>query len=205
MQSAKFPKFREKVAQGQINLLTDTIKIAIIDINAWTLLAISGATNAGPIVITTGSAHGLVTGDEVFIWGVAGNTAANGYWKVTVLTTTTFSLDGSTGNGAYSAGMDFVIKLNSFEFLGDIDAGARVALSGALTGKAITRGYFTSATPLWSLPNGNTVELVVWFKDTGNVATSPLCAVGAIISVTPIDPDGSANLVMNVSNFHFRV
>lgn len=205
MQSAKFPKFREKIAQGLINLLTDNIKIAIIDINAWTLPTISGASNEGPIVITTDSAHGLTTGDEVFIWGVAGNTAANGYWKVTVLSSTTFSLDGSTGNGAYSGGTDFLIKLNDYEFLGDIDAGARVALSGNLAGKAVARGYFTSNTPRWDLPDGEPIELVVHFKDTGNAATSPLIHLSANSPNFPQDPDGSTDLIMNVLNFHFRV
>ncbi len=66
---------------------------------------ITGATNASPIVITTSLAHGLVTGQRVFIQGVTGNTAANGYSQpITVLTATTFQLNGSTGNGAFVAG-----------------------------------------------------------------------------------------------------
>lgn len=60
-------------------------------------------TNATPIVVTTG-VHGLVTGASVTITGVGGNTAANGSWPITVLSTTTFSLDGSVGNGAYTSG-----------------------------------------------------------------------------------------------------
>jgi len=38
---------------------------------------------------------------------VEGNTAANGDWEVTVLTADTFSLNGSTGNGAYTSGGTF--------------------------------------------------------------------------------------------------
>jgi hypothetical protein len=64
---------------------------------------ITGATNAAPIVITS-AAHGLVTQKRVAIYQVAGNTAANFSWRVTVLTADTFSLDGSTGNGAYAGG-----------------------------------------------------------------------------------------------------
>lgn len=60
-------------------------------------------TNASPIVVTTG-VHGLATGASVTISGVGGNTAANGSWPITVLSTTTFSLDGSVGNGAYTSG-----------------------------------------------------------------------------------------------------
>lgn len=65
--------------------------------------AVTGATNATPIVITA-VAHGLTTGEQVYIQGVGGNTAANGLWTVTVLTADTFSLNTSVGNGAYTSG-----------------------------------------------------------------------------------------------------
>lgn len=65
---------------------------------------ITGATNASPIVVTTASAHGLGTGQTVYISGVVGNTAANGSFSATVTSSTTFSLDTSTGNGAYTSG-----------------------------------------------------------------------------------------------------
>lgn len=69
---------------------------------------ITGATNAGPIVITE-TAHGRATGDKVTIAGVGGNTAANNtyanpYWTITYVDANTYSLDGSVGNGAYTAG-----------------------------------------------------------------------------------------------------
>lgn len=66
-------------------------------------LAVTGATNATPIVVTTAT-HGLETGDKVTIAGVGGNTAADGDWEVTVISTTTFSLKGSVGNGSYTTG-----------------------------------------------------------------------------------------------------
>jgi len=63
-------------------------------------IAIASSTNASPIVVTTSVAHGLNTGDQCSIDGHATNTAANGLWAaIVVLTTTTFSLTGSTGNG----------------------------------------------------------------------------------------------------------
>jgi len=65
---------------------------------------VTAATNATPIVVTTGTAHGLQTGDKVTISGVLGNTSANGSFSATVTSTTTFSLDGSSGNGAYTSG-----------------------------------------------------------------------------------------------------
>lgn len=70
---------------------------------------ISSSTNATPIVITTSSAHGLVTGDYVMITGHSTNTNANGVWKVgTTPTGTSFQIlqiDGTntTGNGVGGA------------------------------------------------------------------------------------------------------
>ena len=66
--------------------------------------SIRGATNASPIEIATGIPHGLSDGDTVAIKGVSGNTAANGWWKITVRSPTTFALDGSNGNGTYDGG-----------------------------------------------------------------------------------------------------
>ena len=67
-------------------------------------LTVSGASNTSPIVITTSAAHGLTTDDYVTVASVGGNTAANISAKVVVLTSTTFQLVGTTGNGAYTSG-----------------------------------------------------------------------------------------------------
>ncbi|WP_146408387.1 dockerin type I domain-containing protein [Allorhodopirellula heiligendammensis] len=64
---------------------------------------IDNATNASPIVVTTATGNAFRTGDLVRITGVQGNTAANGEFTVTQINSTTFSLNGSVGNGAYSA------------------------------------------------------------------------------------------------------
>lgn len=69
---------------------------------------VAGASNASPIVIDD-VAHGLQTGDKVYMTGVGGNTAANNtyanpYWTVTRVNADQFSLDDSTGNAAWTAG-----------------------------------------------------------------------------------------------------
>ena len=64
---------------------------------------ISGATNASPIVVAATS-HGFSNNDVVSITGVAGNTAANGIWQITYIDGNSFSLNSSTGNGAYTSG-----------------------------------------------------------------------------------------------------
>lgn len=67
-------------------------------------VAISAATAATPIEITTSAVHGRATGDIVLIRDVQGNSAANGYWKITYVSTTKFTLDGSAGTVAYTTG-----------------------------------------------------------------------------------------------------
>lgn len=65
--------------------------------------SITGATNAAPIEITS-AGHGLASGQFVVIDGIVGNTAANGFHRITVTGPDTFELDGTTGNGAYGGG-----------------------------------------------------------------------------------------------------
>lgn len=83
--------------------------------NARSNGVITGATNATPIVITSTS-HGLATNDIVVIRNVLGNTAANGQYRITVLTANTFSLQtlaavNIAGSGAYTSGGRWV-KVN---------------------------------------------------------------------------------------------
>ena len=69
-----------------------------------TTRTVTAATNASPIQITTSAANALTTGQTVTISGVTGNTAANGTWIITVINSTNFTLNSSTGNGAYISG-----------------------------------------------------------------------------------------------------
>jgi hypothetical protein len=76
--------------------------------NGWTGDAVSvlAATNASPIAITTASpTNSLITGSQVTITSVNGNTAANVAGNfIHVIDSTHFTLDGTTGNGAYTGG-----------------------------------------------------------------------------------------------------
>jgi hypothetical protein len=70
-------------------------------------VAITGTTDATPIVVTTGAAHGYENGDQVYITGVATMTSINGkYFTVANKTATTFELSGTTapGSGAGTGG-----------------------------------------------------------------------------------------------------
>ena len=78
-------------------------------ISPFNIQTILTATNATPIVCTTSLAHGYSTGDVILAANGTGNTAINGYWKITVTNSTTFSLDNSSGNGTYSGSSASII------------------------------------------------------------------------------------------------
>lgn len=59
---------------------------------------------AGLVRITTGAAHGLVTGDVANVYGVNGVAAANTRAAVTVVNTTTVDLLGTSFSGAHAGG-----------------------------------------------------------------------------------------------------
>jgi hypothetical protein len=67
---------------------------------------VSAATQANPVVITTSLAHGYTTADSIYIASATGMTDINGQWTITVLSPTTFELDGLDGTGfaAYNVG-----------------------------------------------------------------------------------------------------
>lgn len=69
--------------------------------------SISAATNTTPIQCTY-SNHELTTGDVIMIYSGTGMTSINGWWQVTVIDANTFTLNDSSGNGAYSGGSAFV-------------------------------------------------------------------------------------------------
>jgi hypothetical protein len=85
-------------ASPQSTVLGDPITPGCVNLD------VTDASNAAPIVITTLSAHGLLTGNVASIEGVLGNIAANGTWTITRISGTTFSLDGSSGIAAYTGG-----------------------------------------------------------------------------------------------------
>lgn len=92
---------------------------------------ISGATNATPIEVTTTTSHGFTTGNFIVISGVAGNTAANGWWDITVTSATKFTLNTSVGNGSYTSGGSAVRDWEAANITGG------TCTSGLITGGTI--------------------------------------------------------------------
>lgn len=87
---------------AQTRLISSPMQTSMRDNAA--IITITNATNAAPIAITTSAAHGLSTGNFVTQQNVGGNTAANGTFRITVTGATSYTLDGSSGNAAYTSG-----------------------------------------------------------------------------------------------------
>jgi hypothetical protein len=66
----------------------------------------SVTSSSGQYLVTTSSAHGLTTGAVVYITGTVGTGgfSVNGFWAITVQSTTSFTLNGSTFVGSYTSG-----------------------------------------------------------------------------------------------------
>lgn len=128
---------------------------------AQSTAAITGATNATPIVITS-NGHGLSNTDMVAIASVGGNTAANGIWSVANVAANTFELEGSTGSGAYTSGGTWY-KLNASRataltlqngiYVKTGSTGRRYLGTGMTTGTSGQTEKSGSASLLWNYYN----------------------------------------------------
>lgn len=76
------------------------------------IFTITGITQANLAVVTTSAPHGYVTGDVVLIYGTTGMLQISGQlYTVTVLSTTTFSIDVDSSGFAAAATAGFVKRL----------------------------------------------------------------------------------------------
>ena len=134
-------------------------------------VAIQSSTNATPIVVTTSSAHGLVTGDYVIVAGHGTNTNANGVWLVgTTASSTQFQIlqiDGTntTGNGVGGA-TGTATKANNLVVKTASPLVQNIALCGGLGQK-----------PLWTASaNVSVTQAVLWKEGNSapliNIATA---------------------------------
>lgn len=143
--------------------------------------AITSGSDASPIVITS-SGTAPATGSFVSISGVAGNTNANGVWQVTKISSSSFSLVNSQGNGTGTGGTW-------------LPFGARPISRSDYA--SLNQYHFVYATPTQQ-PNGlpvptsgsgappaNGSSLQVPHPETGNVVTYTFLTVpGPLVQVT---------------------
>lgn len=222
MSNAFFEKGREGFADGSIDWDTDTISAALLDLGTADvgIKAISGASNATPIVITA-TAHGFANGDIVFIDGVVGNEAANGLWKIANVAANTFELTrppddvNASGSGAYSSG-GYAVCLGpsaAGDNWDDFD-GALVGSKVNLASKTAAQGVLDAADVVFTSVSGNTVEATAIFKDTGTPSTSRMialitgkfivtCSKTAAASATSIDVEKLPGAIANSTVLYF--
>lgn len=132
-------------------------------------IAVTGATNATPIVVSVASTANLALNTNVVITGVGGNTNANGLCHITVLVTnTSFTCGNLAGNSGYTSG-GFVTPFYRFSIS---QAGSGIAsfalyVNGTQVGSTVTicasgctatASLYTSLTPGMTLANGATAE-----------------------------------------------
>lgn len=185
MADALFEKGRESFLDGTVDWDTDTIKDILMDTGTVDtgVKAVTAASNATPIVVTTGTAHGFTTGDIVVVNDVGGNLAANGVWKITAASGSVFSLtdpvtDGNVvGSAAYTSG-GYTVCLGpsaAGDHIDDFD-GCRVGTDQTLGTKTVTAGVADAADVTHTAVTGNSVEAVSVYEDTGTPSTSRMIA-----------------------------
>jgi hypothetical protein len=86
---------------------------------------------------------------------------------------------------------DYTPNLTADTHLDDVPAGARVATSGAMTGKTAAAGVADAADVTFAAVSGDQAEGVLLYKHTGSEATSTLILwLDTGVTGLPVTPDG---------------
>lgn len=167
----------------------DTADIRLVGIDATQMGAgnggaITGATNATPIVVSSAS-HGLANGERVVIAGVAGNTAANGVFLVANVAAGTFELTDPitgadvAGNGTYTSGGHWLLCDSTINDLADIPAAARSTdlIAAEATGFTLAGGNFDGANSPYTVTGcgvGDEIHFWCWYAHNAAEASALL-------------------------------
>ena len=85
---------------------------------------------------------------------------------------------------------DYTVSIDTHDFLDDVPAGARVAVSGAMTTKTTTLGVFDADDITYSSVSGDVSEALVIYRHTGTDSTSELIAYIDSATGLPVTPNG---------------
>jgi len=171
------------------------IASAIAKLPTPVVIPVAGASNAAPIVITTATANGLLTGTQVTIGGVGGNTAANGTFTITVNSSTSFSLNGSSGNGAWTSGGTITVNAYTPEAIENIFVAALVAATSTSADVVTPILESTGVLPL------DATTIGVLAAQTSNVNPSQFPAL--VNAFTAVDKAAALFTALNPSNSAF--
>jgi hypothetical protein len=85
---------------------------------------------------------------------------------------------------------DYTVNLATHDFLDDVAAGGRVAVSGNLASKTTTSGVADAADVTFTAVTGDSVEAIVLYRHTGTEGTSELIAYIDTATGLPTTPSG---------------
>lgn len=96
---------------------------------------------------------------------------------------------------------DYTVSINTHQFLSDVPSAARVATFSGLTSKTRTLGVLDAADFSFTAVTGDQSEALIFYKDTGSAATSPLLVfVDTATSGLPVTPNGGdIGVVLNAA------
>lgn len=138
------------------------------------LSRVTGATNASPIVLTVAPMACVPNpGDRYMVSGVRGNLGANGSWVIKAATSTSLTLVGAIGTGAYTAGTGTVIPVS-----GKCNNVTNWALGSASAYKA-GKSYVAPASDLTTAGQGPAKDASEDPKDVGADIDALSAAIGS--------------------------
>lgn len=85
---------------------------------------------------------------------------------------------------------DYTVNLATHDFLDDVPAAARVAVSSSLTGKTSTNGVADASDVTFSSVTGDPSEAIIIYQHTGTESTSRLIAYIDTATGLPVTPNG---------------
>ena len=102
---------------------------------------------------------------------------------------------------------DYTVQIDTHEFLSDIAGAGRVATSANMSAKTSTLGVADVGDFSFTAVTGDPSEAIIFYKDTGTAATSPLIAYIDTATGLPVTPNGGdINIqVDNGSNKLFKL
>jgi hypothetical protein len=171
--------------------------------DAVTPQAVTSSTDATPIVVTKTS-HGFSTGDLVVINGHTTNIAANGIFKITVLSSSTFSLqDINTGadvagSGAGAGASGVMVKAPKIIFCSDyLNCMINIDTSGSFNGTFKVAGSIGKPASAASAQHGDTPN----FGAT-QTASNPYSFIQIINLATAAAVDGATGITSAGTDLH---
>jgi hypothetical protein len=165
-------------------------------------LAATFVTQANPAVVTTATAHGLVTGDAVLLYGTTGMLQIAGQiYTVTVLSTTTFSIPVNSSGFASAATAGFMKKLLYPDLYVPYGVNITAITTGATTTitTAANHGFVVGQEVFFVIPQVSTTAWGTTQLDTFTYNTANVVPQQAYVTSVP----AANQIVVNVNSTGF--